>query len=199
MSTPCEELRLVWEEHILGELHGESARDLEAHLAGCERCREGYAGIEIVVRRLRAATAPSGVEGAWERFQERARERDREAAPAVRRVRLWRRPVVWAAAAALLLALGLVWGRGDGEIVQMTSKVSAKDPVNPPPGWTIVEVTLSVWSAPSSGSEFDLVRWGRTVGHGKVLMQVSGGRYAVEVWPEPGEQIDLGDRVRFVR
>ncbi|HZJ52707.1 MAG TPA: zf-HC2 domain-containing protein, partial [Myxococcaceae bacterium] len=49
MSVECERLGALLSQRRRGELSSEDARELDAHLAGCARCRDEAAGLQAVL------------------------------------------------------------------------------------------------------------------------------------------------------
>jgi len=94
MSTDCERLAALFSERRRGELSSEDARALDAHLAGCPRCREEAAGLQSV---LAAVELPPVSIQELEALQSR---RIGEGPRPVARSGAWKLPAVLVAAAA---------------------------------------------------------------------------------------------------
>ena len=94
MTTDCEKLGARLSERRRGELSPEQARALDAHLAGCARCRDEAPGLEAV---LAAVELPPVSIAELEALRAR---RIGEGPPRVRRSRSWQVPAVMIAAAA---------------------------------------------------------------------------------------------------
>jgi anti-sigma-K factor RskA len=132
--------------YLLGALPAGELEEFEGHLAGCERCRDQAASLQVAVDVLPVAVPPvsppkelksrvmSVVESEAELLQAAGSGADR---PARRRrgVRgLFPRPVITAAAAAAALAVGVVAGiaivgRDDGGGGQRTLAARVTDPL----------------------------------------------------------------------
>jgi ferric-dicitrate binding protein FerR (iron transport regulator) len=94
MSTDCDRLAALLSERRRGELSSEDARALDAHLAGCARCREEATGLESV---LAAVELPPVSIQELEALRSR---RIGEGPRPVARSGAWKLPAVLVAAAA---------------------------------------------------------------------------------------------------
>ena len=94
MSVDCDRLAALLSERRRGELAAEEARALDAHLAGCARCREEVAGLEAV---LAAVELPPVSIQELEALRSR---RIGEGPRPVARSGAWKLPAVLVAAAA---------------------------------------------------------------------------------------------------
>ena len=132
--------------YLLGALPDAEVEEFEGHLAGCERCRDEAASLQVAVDVLPVAVPPVGpprelkarvmsvVESEAELLQAAGSEADR---PARRRRGLrglFPRPVITAAAAAAALAVGVVVGIAvvggdDGGGGQRTLAARVTDPL----------------------------------------------------------------------
>lgn len=97
----CEEAKSRTAARALGDLEAAEAREMELHLASCDRCRAEAEAVERIVAGLRADDAPS----------EARRERTVAAMVSARDASVARIPrrrwIAMSAAAALLLAVGV--------------------------------------------------------------------------------------------
>jgi anti-sigma factor RsiW len=102
MSMECEMLGALLSERRRGELSADEARALDAHLAGCARCREEARGLESVLARVELPPVSAAELEALRarRFTEPPRRMHRSGA--------WGVPaVLLAAAAAALLTVSI--------------------------------------------------------------------------------------------
>jgi len=97
MSMDCEMLGALLSERRRGELSPEQARALDAHMAGCARCREEAPGLDAL---LAAVELPPVSIAELEALRSR---RIGEAPQRVRRSSAWQVPAVLVAAAAAAL------------------------------------------------------------------------------------------------
>jgi hypothetical protein len=67
MTMDCARAEELFSDHLEGALHPILARELEAHVAGCERCRELRGALAFVVDVLRGAPEPVAPPGLAER------------------------------------------------------------------------------------------------------------------------------------
>jgi anti-sigma-K factor RskA len=96
-----EELRDLIPAYALDALEPEAARTVEAHLPGCDECREELSSLQAVAAELAAGIAPVEPPAA---LRERVLARVRPRLLVIEPSRLWRAGL--AAAAALILILG---------------------------------------------------------------------------------------------
>lgn len=99
---PCDTFEINLERRAHGAVEGDEAAALDAHLAGCERCRGFAALVSETEARLRSEAGEAATDLPWAAIEQRMDERARQA----RRSR-WLVPAALLGTAALSGALGL--------------------------------------------------------------------------------------------
>ena len=102
----CEEIRKVLLDYLLGELPGDEAEELRAHLQECPECRREYQSLKEVVELTHSATSLEPSQGIYENLKEAVLARRP-------RPRLLRRPLglkvsILRAATVLLIAAAIL-------------------------------------------------------------------------------------------
>lgn len=152
-SLTCRETDELLVEYLDGGLEETAAAGVQAHLAGCARCAALRDALRATLALVHTDHVPEPAAGSWERFAGDVREKIRRAEETEgRRARAGRpRPAAWdrlsawaqrgafapvavAAAAAVLLAIGVAWNRaappvseGDVALVQDLDVLRAVD------------------------------------------------------------------------
>lgn len=182
----CDETRRLVSDRLDGADREPAA--LEAHLAACPECRRAAAELEVLERLLAEVPPPEPPPG----YLEAARRRLGPRLASARRARQLRRRVVgWsAAAAAVLLGAGLVWGiRGD-EGAAPTPQVAEPGPSLRDPDVLVALDRLQARLGGRGDAEtLDLVETASLVVHEAAALEEA----------EPGGWSDLSDALRETR